>query len=459
MKGTIVDGSRGRYAILAEAGEGGVGTVYKAKDISSGDVVALKVLHSKRFELNDIQRERFFNEITASLDVSSPYIVSGLDSGEYKGEPFLVLEWLSGGTLQQLIESGDYVTDDVIAITAQLLKAFHDLQRLGLIHRDLKPNNVLMTADRRMKLSDLGLVRKVAAPAYLTASDAHIGSLLYISERQRFSPDEATSRDDFYSLSLILYELVSRRRIHNRNVPLLYLRPDIAPIALCSLIDQGMQDLDDWQETRDELCSYIDLDGECIDQHYTGSVLVPEHLIQTKVDSLFARAGSTSSSEEVEETASESPTTLLQDVVDVIARAFDDCAREFRHCGVTIGIAEEPEDTGEAVYFWASFNGKLDILLDEKRISEDVNDRLFGWIGFTTLDDGSIQIDGVGGKRLYADCSHVPDDMCDRVIAKLDDETRVFLRHVGRAVAVGAGLGAIERIEDLLEEAQHSSHT
>jgi len=458
LKGSIVEGSCGRYAILAKAGEGGVGTVYKAKDVSSGNIVALKVLHSKRFALNDIQRERFYNEIKASLEITSPYIVSGLDSGEYNGEPFLVLEWLSGGTLQDLIEAGNYVTDDVISFTAQLLKAFHDLQHLGLVHRDLKPNNVMLTANHRVKLADLGLVRKLTAPAYLTASDAHIGSLLYISERQRFSPDKTTSRDDFYSLSLILYEMISRRRIHNRNFPIMHLRPSIAPVALCSLIDRGMQDLDDWQTTCDELCSYIDIDGKCINRAYTGSVLVPEHLIQTKVDRLVARVARKSDAEE-NQGPKKSPRTLLEQVVDVIARAFNQCAREFQHCGVRVAISDELEDTDDSAYFWASFSDELDNLLTDMNISEEVNDRLFGWISFDILDDGSIRIDGVDGKRLYVDCSHLPDDMCDRVISKLGDETRNFLRHIGRAVAIGAGVGAIERIEDILEESMHASHT
>jgi serine/threonine protein kinase len=454
LKGTIVEGSRGRYAIIAEAGEGGVGTVYKAKEIASGNVVAIKVLHSKRFELNDIQRERFLNEMTASLEIDSPYIVAGLDTGEYAGQPFLVLEWLSGGSLQHLIESGHYESHEVIAFTAQLLKAFQDLRRLGLIHRDLKPNNVMLTDDHRVKLADLGLVRKVAAPAFLTASDAHIGSLLYISERQRFSPDEATSRDDFYSLSLILYALVSRRRIHNRNVPLLYLRPDIAPIALCSLIDRGMQDLDDWQNTYDELCLYIDLDAECINREYTGSVLVPEYLIQSRVDQLLKRVTSKADAGDACDTETNSFRTLLDDIVDIIIRAFNDCACEFSHCGVLIGIADELEDTGDAIYFSARFTGGLEILLDELSISEQVNDRLFGWISFEVLADGSVRIDGISGKRLYADHSHLPVDMCDRVVSKLDESTKLFLRHVGRGAAVGAGIGAIERIEDVLEEVE-----
>ncbi len=451
MKGTIVQGSRGgRYAIHSTAGEGGAGTVYQAKDVSTGKIVALKVLHSKRFELNDIQRERFLNEIRASMDVSSEYIVTGIDSGEHNGAPFLVMEWLSGGTLKQLIQSGDYNTEDLIAFTAQLLLAYRDLQRLGLVHRDLKPNNILLTAHRRLKLSDLGLVRSAAAPAYLTADDARIGSLLYISERQRFRSKEVTCRDDFFSLCLILYELVSRSLIHTRNVPLQFIRPAIAPVALCAFVDQGMQDLDDWQDTHHELCQYIDLERECINPDYTGSVIVPEHTIQAKVDHLRAHVGRDSQATEIIETKTESTIVALQEIAYLVSSAFNDCAREFKHCGVAVEIVEVLQD-GDTLYFSASFRAELDVLLDRTNLDELAHEGLYGWIAFETHGDGSVQIHAIHGKRLFVDGQYLPEDTFDRIITVLDDETKMFLRHVSRAVAVGAGIGAIERIEALLE--------
>jgi serine/threonine protein kinase len=233
LEGTIVQGAKGRYAILASAGEGGAATVYKARNVSTGDTVALKVLHSKRFLVNDVQRARFGYEIETMLDVSSEYLVGGIDSGEYGEEPFLVLEWTAGGTLEKVIENGQYGIDETIQYTAQLIKAFKELERLGVVHRDIKPSNVLLASIARLKLGDFGLARSLLTPTHLTATTARIGSLLYMSERQRFGTHEATARDDFYSLSLVLYELVSKRKIHTRNTLLEILRPNNATIALC----------------------------------------------------------------------------------------------------------------------------------------------------------------------------------------------------------------------------------
>lgn len=448
--GTIVQGSQGRYAILSMAGEGGVGTVYKARNEDSGNVVAVKVLHAKRFDLNDIQHERFLIEIGKSLSISSPHIVHGIDSGEYEGEPFLVLEWLSGGTLQQFIETQDYSFDDVISFTAQLLNAFRDLQKLGLVHRDLKPNNVLLTANKVLKLSDLGLIKKVTAPAYLTATGAHIGSLLYISKRQRFSPGEVTSRDDFYSLCLILYELVSKRKIHNNNTLLVNLRPTIAPMALCSFIDRGMLDLDDWEDTLAELCQYIDLEGQRINPDYTGSLIVPEHLIQREVDRVVKLVENKKGLTKDGETKTNYEASLLSKIVKVISDAFDNCASEFAHCGVITFINPDYADE-DTFYYSASFGEKLDALLDASNLSESVNDRLYGWIKFITNDDGSIQIETISGKHLYADTMYMPKDTYIRRLIQLDAETITFLKQVGRALAVGAAIGAMERIEDCLE--------
>jgi serine/threonine protein kinase len=275
LKGTILTGNKSSYAITSVAGEGGVGTVFKARDVASGELLAIKLLHSKRFPLTDVQRQRFHQEIEATTKVTSDYLVAGIDQGIYHDEPFLAMEWMSGGTLQEFISRGAYDMDAVVIITSQLLKAFRDLRQSNVIHRDIKPNNVMIGSDGRIKLSDLGVARDLSIPAYLTATEERLGSLLYISERQRFTPHLVTSRDDFYSLCLVFYELISGRRVHTRNIALEYLRSPLAPMALAVLVDRGMDDQDDWEQVHDEFCAYLDIDAEMISQEYNRICLDP----------------------------------------------------------------------------------------------------------------------------------------------------------------------------------------
>ena len=96
----IVDGTRERYQIIREIGSGGVGTVFLGRNISSSTQVALKFLHGSRFPVTDTSRERLYQEIKAATEeISSDYIIAGLDYGIFNEEPFLVMEWMSGGTL------------------------------------------------------------------------------------------------------------------------------------------------------------------------------------------------------------------------------------------------------------------------------------------------------------------------------------------------------------------------
>lgn len=448
--GAIVEGSHGRYAVLSKAGEGGVGTVYKAKNVATSEIVAVKVLHPKRFELTDVQKERFTNEIRESLGIESDYIVKGIDTGTYNDEPFLVLEWLSGGTLQDLIETTDYTEEDVFSLTSQLLKAFQELSRLGLVHRDLKPNNVLLTADKRLKLSDLGLVKKVSAQAFLTASGAHIGSLLYISERQRNEPESVTRRDDFYAVCLILYELVSGRRIHNRNRPLLYLRPELAPMALCRLIDAGMQDDEDWEDTFEELCRYIDLENECLSAGYTGTSTVPERTVQAKVDGLLSLLDVETEDDDPDVTATDSSQTLMDEVVEILVASFNGCAEEIKECGILIDINDEMDD--DVLHFGVSFSEELEDVIKDSGKEIWIADPMYGWVYITTEDNGGVVLEGIGSKRFDPDFSVMRDDDFDRSIAQIDSETRAYLVRFGRSMALATALGAIERIEDYAKE-------
>ena len=462
MLGKIVVGQHGSYAISSFSGEGGVGSVYKAKSIAKGQIVAAKFLHSKRFALTDVQRKRFATEIASTIEIESDYIVRGIDFGDYNGEPFLILEWMGGGTLQNYIARGDYGPEQVISIAAQLLKGFSDLQRLRLVHRDLKPNNLMFSDNRRLKLSDLGLARDLDTPLYLTASEDRLGSLLYISERQRNSPSNATARDDFYAICLILYELISRRRIHTKNPPLRFLRPSIAPMALSLLVDRGINDPDEWHQVLDDMCKYINIESEEIDPAYTGSLFVPEALLRDKSSKLVARLrerlqleGSVQCTDGVD-----GKNALLEFAARELTKGFEDCVEEFQGNGVDVWIdnqiSEGSTNDEFAIYFGAKYEEPIRPLLEELDIAEKAEDRLFGWIEITVVDPSALRISDVGGKRLYADTSYFPSDMYERQITGQNEGTSQFLRMVGRALAVGAAIGATEHVEDFIDASDES---
>lgn len=454
MIGSIIKGQNSSYAIQKQIGEGGVGTVYKAKDIESGHYVAVKVLHSKRFITNDIQKTRFKTEIEHSLNVSSEFIVKGLDHGIIDDNNFLILEWMPNGTLQNLISNGDYDRDKLIAYTAQILKSFKDLKDQGLVHRDIKPNNILIGKDHRLKLSDLGITKNIDSDLYLTGTGDHLGSVLYITERQRFDPESASHRDDFYAICLVLYELLSRKRIHNKNISLKYLRPSIAPMSLSILIDRGMEDSDNWPEIYSEMISLIDIENEIINSRYTGSVFLPELIIKNAFGSVIKKMCRLL--DNIEEPSIEAPEreTLINSAIKIVRKSYENCVLEFDSLGIIPWISDSAEVEGDShvLYFGVSFAGQAEEYLEKCDLREDVEDRLFGFLVVEPYLNAEFKFSWVSGKRLYIDDSYLPQNTFEKNITAIDDEIKLFLNQVGRGLAIGAALGAIDRINDFAIE-------
>ena len=213
-KGSILTGRKGSYRVGDPIDRGGVGTVYLAKSRAEGTKVAIKVLHGGRFAIPDTAVERFRKEIEVALSLDHPNLIKALDAGEYQGKPFLVLEFMPGGTVAQRIAKKDY--DDATAFQwcKNLLDGVLHLHGRRLVHRDLKPNNLLVTADGTVKIADLGIVRDTTAQAYLTSSGDPMGSALYISRNQRENPSQAGPDDDVHAACCCIYDILSRHRIH-----------------------------------------------------------------------------------------------------------------------------------------------------------------------------------------------------------------------------------------------------
>lgn len=216
--------------------KGGVGTVYEAQGVADRRRVAVKLLHGGRFPITAVAKERFRAEIGNALALKHPRLVEAYDFGRSADFDFLVMEYVGGGTVANQIKAGRY--DDVTALRwcAQLVDGLSYLHGQGYVHRDLKPNNLLLDESGNLKIGDLGILRDLSAEAYLTLTGDQLGSVLYISQHQREEPDQASVADDAHSAACCMYEILSRRRIHVYPEDLRALVGARFPAYLCDLV-------------------------------------------------------------------------------------------------------------------------------------------------------------------------------------------------------------------------------
>ena len=191
-----------RFELIAQVGRGGMGTVWRARDRETGEVVAVKVLHGF-FADNPSYRDRFAREVELARRVASPRIARVLGFGSREGAPFLVLEFVEGTTLADLIRShGPYSWAETRTLLVAAARALADVHAAGIIHRDVKPSNILVTSDGRVKLTDFGIARALDL-ARMTGASTMLGTPAYLApEGQR---DE---RSDLYALGVVAYEVL-----------------------------------------------------------------------------------------------------------------------------------------------------------------------------------------------------------------------------------------------------------
>jgi serine/threonine-protein kinase len=196
----------GRYRISRKLGGGGMADVYLAEDQELGRRVAIKILHG-RYANDEQFVERFRREATHAAGLSHPNIVSIFDRGEADGSYFIVMEYVEGRTLKELIRSrGPCPVPVAITYERQLLSALRYAHRNGVIHRDIKPHNVIVDPEGTVKVTDFGIAR--AGASQMTEEGAIIGTAQYLSpEQARGAPVDQTS--DLYSAGIVLYELLT----------------------------------------------------------------------------------------------------------------------------------------------------------------------------------------------------------------------------------------------------------
>ena len=203
---TLLDG---RYLVQTRIASGGTSTVYRGVDLRLDRPVAVKVMDS-RYAGDDQFLTRFQLEARTVARLKDPGLVAVYDQGLDGRHPFLVMELIEGGTLRELLaERGPMPPHAVVAVLRPVLGGLAAAHRAGLVHRDVKPENVLISDDGDVKIADFGLVRAVAA-AGITSASVILGTAAYLSPEQ-VRDGNAGPRSDVYSAGILTYELLTGR--------------------------------------------------------------------------------------------------------------------------------------------------------------------------------------------------------------------------------------------------------
>jgi eukaryotic-like serine/threonine-protein kinase len=202
-QGSVVDG---RYTVLQRIGSGGMADVWLADDSHLQRRVALKVLHA-RFAQDGEFVERFRREAEAAAGLQHPNVVAVFDRGDVDGTYYIAMQYLEGRTLKQLIDDG-LTPEQAVALIRQVLEGARFAHRHGVVHRDLKPQNVIVDADGKATVTDFGIAR--AGVSEITQAGSVMGTPHYLSPEQAQGFD-VTAVSDLYSIGVMLYEALTGR--------------------------------------------------------------------------------------------------------------------------------------------------------------------------------------------------------------------------------------------------------
>ena len=204
-----------RYEVLKELSKGGMGEVYRVKDKTLDEEMALKVLKPEIAAHKDMI-ERFKNELKLSRKIAHRHICKMYDLNEEEETPFITMEYVQGEDLKHSIrKKGKLKEKDAVAIAKQVCEGLAEAHSLGVVHRDLKSQNIMIDEKGNAKVMDFGIARSIEA-AGLTQTGVMIGTPDYMSPEQA-EGDEADQRSDIYALGVILYEMVTGGVLHGKG--------------------------------------------------------------------------------------------------------------------------------------------------------------------------------------------------------------------------------------------------
>jgi eukaryotic-like serine/threonine-protein kinase len=259
----------GRYELEKLVGSGGMSNVFRAHDRLLERTVALKILH-EQYTRDDDYVERFRREARAVAKLAHPNIVTVIDRGEQDGRQFIVFEFVDGPNLKDLTRNGPLEVRDAIGLTLQVARALSFAHGRGLVHRDVKPQNVLLNEDGQAKVTDFGIARSLDVHG-VTQTGTVLGTSDYIAPEQARG-QKVDPKTDIYSLGAVLYELlvgevpfsgdnfvaVAMRHVNEPVPSVLHARPD-CPARLDFAIQRAMaKDPDDRFASMDDFVAELE---------------------------------------------------------------------------------------------------------------------------------------------------------------------------------------------------------
>lgn len=270
------------YNILEKLGEGGMGVVYKARDTKLDRIVALKFLPYHQLPYKE-EQERFLQEAKAASALNHANVCGIHSIGEYEGQTFIDMEYVDGGTLREKMTMSAIRLSDALTYAVQIGEALHEAHTNGVVHRDVKAENIMITSKNQIKVMDFGLA-KLKGSLKLTRTSSTVGTLAYMAPEQLQGRD-VDARSDIFSFGVVLYELFAGKApfrgeheaammyslLNEQPVPMMTLRPEV-PAELDRIVRRALEkDPDDRYQHVDDLVSELRRV-----QKQTGRVVLPQ---------------------------------------------------------------------------------------------------------------------------------------------------------------------------------------
>ncbi|NTW08801.1 MAG: serine/threonine protein kinase, partial [Anaerolineaceae bacterium] len=227
----------GTYLLIEQQGQGGMATVFKAYHAALDRYVALKVMHTA-FTEDPTFLERFQREALVVAKLDHPHIVPIFDYSNEEGRPYLVMKYIEGVTLKEKLKKFRPTYREMLPIIEDVGSALTYAHELGIVHRDVKPSNVLISKEGKVYLTDFGLARMAQVSTTTLTSDQMIGTPQYISPEQATSSPNLDYRTDIYSFGVLIYEMVVGQVPFNADTPFAIIHDHIyTPLPLPSILN------------------------------------------------------------------------------------------------------------------------------------------------------------------------------------------------------------------------------
>ncbi|MBI4575236.1 MAG: serine/threonine protein kinase [Planctomycetes bacterium] len=215
IRGRVIGG----YRVLRRVGRGGMGSVYEAQELESGERVAMKIIARKVCD-DPVFTERFLREARIALTLFHENIVAGREIGVESGRYYFVMEFVDGRSLGEVLRGGNLPEARSVGIALQVALALEYASGRKLVHRDIKPDNILVGGADRVKLCDLGLARPIGGEGGITTSGVTVGTPKYMSPEQVRGERSIDVRSDIYSLGITLWHMLVGEPPFNDESPL-----------------------------------------------------------------------------------------------------------------------------------------------------------------------------------------------------------------------------------------------